>query len=171
MRATKVTSLFAILLIICMVIPSVLCTSTVTTHDPGTTLTTPQTNYELHTRYNSLEKTKTNPIPFQINHQNNYYSQKTSDGTNDIPLPILNPMDSPWPMASHDNKHTGRSPFNTTQNPACVKKWIFAATDDIYSGAVIDQNGIIYFASNDRFLYALYPDGTMKWKTRLAGCH
>ena len=27
------------------------------------------------------------------------------------------PMDSAWPMKCHDNRHTGRSPYSTADNP------------------------------------------------------
>jgi len=37
---------------------------------------------------------------------------------------------------------------------------------EVESSAVIDSNGIIYFGTmgSDHSLYALYPNGTRKWK-------
>ncbi len=80
-------------------------------------------------------------------------------------------MDSPWPMQGHDNRHTGHSSYSTTNNPG-HEKWCFITEDDyIDSGIVIDSDGIIYFGGGyddlPYYLYALYPNGTMKWKVRL----
>jgi len=32
------------------------------------------------------------------------------------------------------------------------------------SGIVIDDDGVLYFGSYDRYLYAVYPNGTLKWR-------
>jgi outer membrane protein assembly factor BamB len=37
------------------------------------------------------------------------------------------------------------------------------------SGIVIDSNNTIYFGSRDSYLYALNPDGTLKWKYETSG--
>jgi outer membrane protein assembly factor BamB len=37
------------------------------------------------------------------------------------------------------------------------------------SGAIIDEEGTIYFGDFDRDLYAVYPNGTVKWEKRLDG--
>jgi outer membrane protein assembly factor BamB len=84
------------------------------------------------------------------------------------PLSSNGPMNSPWPMLSHDLHHTGQSPYSTTDNLG-FEKWWFKAENylggSIESSAVIDNNGIIYFGSMgaDHHLYALYPNGTKKW--------
>jgi len=80
-----------------------------------------------------------------------------SDMVSDSP-----PMDSPWPMQSHDTKHTGRSPYSTADNPY-DEKWRFGC-DWVEGGSVIDDNGNIYFGDFDDYLYSLYPDGTLNWK-------
>ena len=78
------------------------------------------------------------------------------------------PMDSAWPMQSHDMRHTGCSQYSTADNPG-TEKWRFKTLFDmagaIEAGAVVDNNGIIYVGSigGDDTLYALYPNGTMKW--------
>jgi len=79
----------------------------------------------------------------------------------------MEPMNSAWPMQSHDNHHTGRSPYSTADNQG-IEKWRF------YCGwgensPVIDADGIIYFGNGDRYLYAFYPDGTLKWKYKSGG--
>jgi len=72
-------------------------------------------------------------------------------------------IDSSWPMKCHDNKHSGRSPYNTADNNG-AELWKFYTPGWIEGGAVIDNDGIIYFGSFDDYLYALNPDGTLKWK-------
>jgi outer membrane protein assembly factor BamB len=77
----------------------------------------------------------------------------------------VGPMDSVWPMKSHDTHHTGRSPCSTADNQL-VEKWRFNADCWVDGGPVIDKNGTIYFGSQgvDRNFYALYPNGDLKWK-------
>ncbi len=43
-------------------------------------------------------------------------------------------------------------------------KWEFATAGGISSTPAIGGDGIIYAGSEDNNLYALNPDGTMKWK-------
>jgi outer membrane protein assembly factor BamB len=69
-------------------------------------------------------------------------------------------------MHSHDVRHTGRSPYNTTGNPDGVEIWRFGS-DKIYGGPILDQNNTIYYGSYNTFLYALCPNGTLKWKTHI----
>ncbi|MBE3142110.1 MAG: PQQ-like beta-propeller repeat protein, partial [Thermoplasmata archaeon] len=76
------------------------------------------------------------------------------------------PMNSSWPMYCHDTHHTGRSPYSTADNPPGILKWIFETHHfSLYGSTVIDSDGIIYTAAND--LYAIYPNGTMKWQFAL----
>jgi outer membrane protein assembly factor BamB len=84
-------------------------------------------------------------------------------------------MNSSWPMSCHDTYHTSQSPISTAENPG-TEKWRYNTLQDagtVESGAIVDNNGIIYFGSmgTDHKLYALYPNGTMKWyyKTPAAG--
>ena len=82
---------------------------------------------------------------------------------------LLNvPMDSLWPMQSHDVFHMGRSSFNAANNPG-TEIWQIhgvSAGGIEQSSAVIDNNGIIYFGTlaSDDSLYAMYPNGTEKWR-------
>jgi len=72
------------------------------------------------------------------------------------------PMDSPWSMKCHDVRHTGRSPYST-ENVTGLEKWRFRC-DGVIDGMVIDNENIIYFGDKDAYVYALYPNGTLKWK-------
>jgi len=78
------------------------------------------------------------------------------------------PMDSPWPMMCHDLHHTGRSPYSTASNPG-TEKWRFKTDNWVSDTPVIDEDGIIYFGSFDRYFYAVYPDGSQKWRCKLGG--
>ncbi len=76
---------------------------------------------------------------------------------------LLNPINSSWPMYCHDVRHTGRSPYNTTDNYG-VEQWRFWTDYGIESSPAIGDDGVIYFGSLDDYLYALYPNGTEKWR-------
>ena len=72
------------------------------------------------------------------------------------------PMDSPWPMYCHDVRHTGRSPYSTADNPGW-EMWRCKIYGSSYHGApTIDNDGIIYVGRDN--LYAVYPNGTLKWE-------
>lgn len=80
------------------------------------------------------------------------------------------PMDSAWPMLSHDVAHTGRSPYSTSNNSG-KELWRVKGN---WAGAVqcspiIDNNKNIYFGTKGTELFALYPDGTQKWHFQANG--
>lgn len=75
--------------------------------------------------------------------------------------------DSPWPMFHRDIQHTGSSPYDTSHIDGTVK-WTFETGDGIESSPVIDSSGTVYFGSHDGYLYALNPNGTLKWKFEIA---
>jgi len=82
-------------------------------------------------------------------------------------------QNSSWPMSCHDTYHTSQSPISTADNPG-TEKWRYKTLQDggtIESGAIVDNNGIIYFGSmgTDHKLYALYPNGTKKWYYKIPG--
>ena len=85
--------------------------------------------------------------------------------------PTLNsdgPMDSPWPMICHDVRHTSCSPYSTANNPG-TEKWRFNTDKWVFDTPVIDEDGIIYVGSKWGNFYAVYPDGTQKWRSKLGG--
>ena len=69
--------------------------------------------------------------------------------------------DTPWPMFHHDLNHTGLSPYTGPDTNAT--KWIYTTGDDIRSSPAIGTDGMIYVGSRDDKLYAIYPNGTLKW--------
>jgi outer membrane protein assembly factor BamB len=72
------------------------------------------------------------------------------------------PMDSPWPMYSHDVHHTGLSPYSTSDNPL-VEKWRFPLTwSSYYTGFILGSDGMIYGGPD--YIFAIFPNGTEKWQ-------
>ncbi len=116
---------------------------------------------EYYDYYNILE------IPDSKKYINREHSDNDNTSPDIIINPVMNhqltdspPMNSPWPMHSHDARHTGQSIYNT------VDTWdeIWHVKDEKYfmkGSPVIDKNGTIYTSSLD--LYAIYPNGTIKW--------
>ena len=73
---------------------------------------------------------------------------------------LLGPTNSPWPMQSHDIRHTGRSPFSTINTWEEI--WRVNTLGWAYSSPVIDEDGTIYIGASE--IYAIYSNGTLKWK-------
>ncbi|HVO74903.1 MAG TPA: PQQ-binding-like beta-propeller repeat protein [Ignavibacteriaceae bacterium] len=123
--------------------------------------------YVYHSSYNRAE------LP-QYQSKQNIMKNGATDGNHDENpphevYPLLNdgPMDSAWPMMSHDVYHTGRSPYNTTLSPEGVEIWRFDTSNSFDGGVVIDKEGNLFFGCMDGYVYSTYPNGTMKWKTNL----
>jgi len=84
---------------------------------------------------------------------------------------LFGPMDSPWPMKCHDNRHTGMSSYSTADNPG-IEKWRFKCGEIsgwVEGGIVIGDDGTLYFGDLDYYFYALNPDGSLKWKYKTGG--
>ncbi len=100
--------------------------------------------------------------------------QKTFVESNNVPASNDKdgPMDSAWPMFSHDITHTGLSSFGTENNSG-VEIWRMRTDGSgaIWSSAITDNNGIIYIGTkgSTMSLYALYPNGTRKWRFIASG--
>ncbi len=77
----------------------------------------------------------------------------------DIPWPGL--ASSPWPMIFHDPQHTGRSPYRGPQLGQV--EWLFNAGYWVFSSPAIDEAGMVYFGSNNNYLYAVLPNGALAW--------
>ncbi|MBN2066622.1 MAG: PQQ-like beta-propeller repeat protein, partial [Candidatus Thermoplasmatota archaeon] len=74
-------------------------------------------------------------------------------------------MDSPWPMYGHDARHTGRSPYSTIDTWDLI--WRVPTHHWACCSPAIDNDGIIYIGTYP--LYAVYPNGTLKWECDLDG--
>ncbi len=77
---------------------------------------------------------------------------------------LENPLEPIWPMFRHDARHTGHSPYvGPRTNNVAWKYW----TDDYYvlhSSPTIAHDGTVYLGGDDKDYYALYPDGSLKWR-------
>jgi len=96
----------------------------------------------------------------------------SSDDTNTEMGPLSGPMDSAWPMQGHDVAHTCRSPYSTENNSG-DEIWCVRGENDgeVECSAVIDNDEVIYFGTqgSDFSVYAMYPNGTRKWRFVAAG--
>ena len=72
----------------------------------------------------------------------------------------------PWSMQCHDLHHSSRSPYSTSHIDG-LEKWRRRGIRDgfggVIGGPIIDNKGIIYYGDQDDYIYAIYPNGTMKW--------
>jgi outer membrane protein assembly factor BamB len=99
----------------------------------------------------------------KINYESNNFSENSIFKNHTYIRPISSDS-SPWSMYCHDTRHTGRSPYNTADNPGTIK-WKYETGDDwIDSSPAIDENGTIYVGSDERCLFAFNPNGTIKWR-------
>jgi outer membrane protein assembly factor BamB len=81
------------------------------------------------------------------------------------------PMDSAWPLYCHDLHHTSQSPYSTANNPG-LEKWRFECegpTGHVYGGIIIGEDGTLYFGDSSWYIYALHPDGSLKWIYKTGG--
>jgi len=116
-------------------------------------------------------------LSFEINQSNNIHNSSKLINTHIINInqnsennmiSISNPQkigpqaNSSWPMFRYDINHTGRSNTNTSTNPGNWV-WNFTTGGNILSSPAVDSNGTIYIGSDDKNLYAIYPNGTKKW--------
>jgi len=115
-------------------------------------------SYHIPEVYNNEKRIPRNPIPDIVTSNVSISYEETT-----LPSNVLGPMDSVWPMYCHDTHHTGRSPYNTADNPPGVIKWSFKTQSSAYYGSTaIGSDGIIYTAAVG--IYAVYPNGTLKWQ-------
>lgn len=77
---------------------------------------------------------------------------------------LSGPMNSSWPMKSYNAQRIGRTTSSTVDNPG-LEKWRFQTwISGVDSGAVVTDDNTIIFGSKDSYVYALLPNGTLKWK-------
>jgi outer membrane protein assembly factor BamB len=93
--------------------------------------------------------------------------EELSNINSTISSPIKLPLNSSWPMKCHDIRHTSQSPYSTS-HITDLEKWRFGC-GGVDGGSIIGYDGIIYFGDRERDVYAIYPNGTMKWKYHIEG--
>ena len=79
-----------------------------------------------------------------------------------------NSQNHQWPMYKHDAQHTGRSDYDTSNNPG-HERWKYFVSSLLTSTPVIEMSGILYVASDVKELHSVFPDGTRNWKQGLIG--
>ncbi|MDZ7272317.1 MAG: hypothetical protein ONB17_11945, partial [candidate division KSB1 bacterium] len=91
-------------------------------------------------------------------------------------VPWASLANSPWPMFRHDPQFSGRSPYVGPRRGRI--RWRFRPGErgELYPAVVVGRDSTLYFgyrellpAGEGTFLYALNPDGTLRWKCRLGG--
>jgi outer membrane protein assembly factor BamB len=150
MKRKAVVLLFVGAIVFLLVVPPIspMRLASVLTHD----------NYNVYHRSNGITTSYEEPMI----HSNSQIRINEQSGRMTGGL-----MNSSWPMYCHDTHHTGHSPYNT-RNVSGVIKWSFKTNNySLYGSPIIDKNGIIYVGSWD--LFALYPNGSMKWQYPLNG--
>ena len=104
-------------------------------------------------------------IGYKHNTIKNLESQSTSINNGGL-------MDSAWPMTGHDLHHTSRSPYGSPGN-YLVEKWKVPLDKPAHykCSPVIAKDGTIYIATGISYdiLYAINPNGTIKWKYDTSG--
>ena len=83
---------------------------------------------------------------------------------------IDGPIDFVWPLYGHDAQNTCLSEYAASQNEG-YEKWKYFDADGTFQlvTPVIDGNGTLYTTSFYDGLYAIYPNGTLKWYSDLVG--
>ena len=71
-----------------------------------------------------------------------------------------------WPMIGGNARHTGLSPYDTSENKGGLK-WDFP-TNGSATSVSIGGDGTLYFG-DAKYLYAVYPNGTLRWKYEAQG--
>jgi len=104
---------------------------------------------------------------FPMKQTNNDVDEQTLSASSLSPSPaaLSGPMNSSWPMKSYNAQRLGRTTYSTVNNSG-VEKWRFKTfgADGVDSGAAVADDGNIYFGSKDFYVYALYPNGTFRWR-------
>jgi outer membrane protein assembly factor BamB len=122
-------------------------------------------DWSVHITNQSNDDERSSPVYKNEGSSNEVYIKLHSSST-------AGPMDSPWPMQGRDVYHSCRSPYSTENNLG-AEIWRIHGdkAGGVESSAVIDGNGIIYFGTlgSDSSLYALYPNGTRKWRYHANG--
>ena len=90
-----------------------------------------------------------------------------------LPLPFTTgPINSSWPMKCHDLHHTGRSPIGTADIPY-DELWTYEFDWSMDTSPSIGSDGTIYVGGSygelRKYLFAINPDGTYKWKYKTDG--
>lgn len=119
-----------------------------------------------------LSKERKNQKKYYAIDSNEFEAGETFKESTISIAPSNNKINSPWPMYCSDVHNTGRSPYSTENNVG-YQQWYYFTWGWIDGGVVIGEDDTIYFGSQDwkcnDYLYALYQNGTLKWKCKVGG--
>lgn len=76
--------------------------------------------------------------------------------------------DAPWPMFCHDSQRTGRSPHDTSGTWG-YEVWRCPIDSGGHASPAIGPDDTLYVGSIDWNIYAVNPDGTVKWMIHTNG--
>jgi len=76
---------------------------------------------------------------------------------------------SAWPCLHGNLNHTGLSPYDTNEINGTQRWSYFTGQHIIYASPVIDADSTIYIGSSVGALFALNPNGTLKWSFLTGG--
>ena len=85
-----------------------------------------------------------------------------------LSLYIANCTQAQTAMFGTNPQHTGVYNSSIPDNLVLTKKWSFKTNGKIFSSAVV-VNDVIYFGSDDGYLYAIDSEGKLKWKFKSDG--
>jgi len=108
---------------------------------------------------------------------------KYATGPDGHSIPIINAYESlkllvqpsleaaPWPMFMHDARNTSQSEYI---GPLTANlQWVYTLVSEMTTGyigtPIISQDGTVYIGAGgmyEGYLYAVNPDGTLKWKSQ-----
>lgn len=71
-----------------------------------------------------------------------------------------------WPTFHQNSQHTGASPVSENGHVVALA-WKFKTGGEVASSPAVGAGGLIYFGSDDGYLYCLNADGTLRWKLEL----
>ncbi len=74
-------------------------------------------------------------------------------------------LKAPWPMAYGNPQHTGLARRIVSEEGPQLA-WIFRMKGEIFLSPIVGYDGTIYLPSHHS-IYALYPNGTLKWEYKV----
>ena len=77
------------------------------------------------------------------------------------------PAYAAWPMKGGNAMHSGDALVAGAGNSVGV--FAYETGGQVQSSPAVGADGVVYVASGDQYLYALYPDGSLKWKYDTGG--
>lgn len=85
------------------------------------------------------------------------------------PASLSVPLDasSPWPEMRHDPRNSGFASIVGTYRGD--RPWTFFTGRGIFSTPVIGGDGTVCIGSADTFMYAINPNGTLRWRIETGG--